>query len=337
MIEIGLATSRILAGGWSESPLVPAKRAVEIAEDLDPELQFGARFQLGNVLWLSGRVADGLHVTEEALELAGQDLELGTKFYGFSVPNFALFQKACLLMWLGRPREAAGCLERCLEVASERNEHLAVCQMSCWSGSPLEDLTGNSHQALVRSQRALENAERSGDLFSGTVALLHLGWAQLMHGQVAEALESLQRVDHLHRERGVAAAGLNQGQGLLAEAHLAAGDAASARTVANRCTAERDTWVYDLCGHLSRSRVLRALDGADARGEIEASLARAQHLLEKSGARAFAPFIVEERARLFEVLGDAEGAVQALREAQRAFAEVEATGHVERLERELGS
>ena len=76
---------------------------------------------------------------------------------------------------------------------------------------------------------------------------------------------------------------------------------------------------------------------ATARAEIEATLDRAQHLLEKSGARAFAPFIVEERARLSEVLGDAEGAAQGLREAQGLFAKVEATGHVERLARELGS
>ena len=55
------------------------------------------------------------------------------------------------------------------------------------------------------------------------------------------------------------------------------------------------------------------------------------------GARAFAPFIIEERARLLEVLGDADGAAQHLREAQRAFAEVEATGHAERVARELSS
>ncbi len=42
-------------------------------------------------------------------------------------------------------------------------------------------------------------------------------------------------------------------------------------------------------------------------------------------------------SRLFEVLGDTEAAAQALREAQRAFAEVEATGHAERLAKELGS
>ena len=83
--------------------------------------------------------------------------------------------------------------------------------------------------------------------------------------------------------------------------------------------------------------MLRALDGADARTEIEASLARAQFLLEKSGAQAFAPFIVEERARLCEVRDDEKGAARLLREAQRLFAEVEATGHAERLAKELES
>ena len=58
-------------------------------------------------------------------------------------------------------------------------------------------------------------------------------------------------------------------------------------------------------------------------------------LQEESGARAFAPFITEERARLSEVLGDEEGAQIHLHEAQRLFTGVEATGHVERLAREL--
>jgi hypothetical protein len=56
-----------------------------------------------------------------------------------------------------------------------------------------------------------------------------------------------------------------------------------------------------------------------------------------SRERAFAPFIAEERAGLFEVLGDPNGAAQGLCEAQRAFAEVEATGHAKQLGRDLGS
>ncbi len=210
--------------------------------------------------------------------------------------------------------------------------------MNFYAGPELEEVTGTSRRAMARAQQVVEAVGESVDNpFGHALAQVALGWAQLMHGQGAEARESLLRADHIQREREIGLATWNLGQGLLAEAHLAVGDGARARTVANRCTAERGTLVYELRAHLSRSRVLRALDGADARAEIEATLARAHHLLEKSGARAFAPFIIEERARLFEVLGDADGAAQYLREAQRAFADVEATGHVERLERELAS
>jgi hypothetical protein len=282
-------------------------------------------------------VPDGLRVTEEALDLVGTNLDLGVAYIGMSVANFALWQKATLLMWSGRPSEAAACFHRSLAVASERNENNAMSIVNCYSGSAFEELTGSSQQALARSQLAVEQADRGGAPLYRTVARLHLGWAQLMHGHVAEALESLLQADHLQRERGIGGVQWNLGQGLLAEAHLAAGDAALARTVANRCTAERGTWVFELRAHLSRLRVLRALDGADARAEIEVSLTRAELLLEWSGARAFAPFIVEERARLAAVLSDEEGARDLLRRARELFGEVEATGHVERLSAELGA
>ena len=55
-----------------------------------------------------------------------------------------------------------------------------------------------------------------------------------------------------------------------------------------------------------------------------------------SGARAFAPLFVEERARLAAVLGDDERASNLLRKARDRFGEVAATGHVERLGVELG-
>jgi class 3 adenylate cyclase len=333
-IETGLATSRMLSGWSREGPLAPIERAIAIAGDLDPKTRIEAGFRLSNILAHMGR-ADALRAIDEVLELLGQ--EPSGDFVGidaFSILNFALFHKAFLLMWAGRPGEAVGFFERSLQAARERDE-MTVIHMQCWGGAAFEELTGTPRQALARSREAVERAERSGAIFNETVALLYLGWAQLLHGQVGDALASLQRVDQLQRERGIASVKLNLGQALLAEAHLAAGDAAQARSVANRCTAERGTWVFELRAHLARSRVLRSLDGTQARTDIEASLARAEILLEKSGARAFAPFIVEERARLCAVLGDVSGAARHLREAQRLFAELGATGHAERVAKEI--
>ncbi|MEE8476174.1 MAG: adenylate/guanylate cyclase domain-containing protein [Myxococcota bacterium] len=335
-LEIGLAVTRLMSGWSDEGPLAPAQRAVEIAEDLGLGLQIDARSQLENTLFHMGRVPEALRLTEENLELAKANTDSDLRLFGpVSVVKNLLWRQGCLLMWSGRPRAAAASFESSLEDPAEGEADGLAWLVGTWYGPPFEELTGTSTQALARCQRAFEVAERTGSPFARLFAFLYLGWAQLMRGQHAEALEMLLRADHLQREREIGTALWNLGQGLLAEAFLAAGDTASARTVANRCTMERDMWVFELRAHLSRSRVLRGLDGADARTEIEATLARAQHLLEKSGARAFAPFILEERARLFEVLGNADGAAQYLREAQRAFADVEATGHVERLEREL--
>jgi class 3 adenylate cyclase/tetratricopeptide (TPR) repeat protein len=336
-VDLYLAISQLLAGWSREAPLVPTQRAVALADELDLglEMRVLARVNCANIAWTAGRVSEALRASEEALELAGGNLDLGMHVAGFSIPNLALYVKGGLLQWLGRPREAVDCLERCRAVASARGE-MIECQLIS-QAAPIEELTGISQMALVRCLEAVELGERQGDLFNRTITTLHLGWAQLMHGDAAGAVESLLRVDQLQRERGVGSNHLNLGQGLLAEALLAAGDATRARIVANRCTAELDAWVWELRAHLSRARVLRALDGADARVEIEASLTRADLLLEWSGARAFAPFIVEERARLAAVLGDEAGAANLLRQARVLFAEVEATGHVERLTRELGA
>ncbi len=55
------------------------------------------------------------------------------------------------------------------------------------------------------------------------------------------------------------------------------------------------------------------------------------------GARSFEPFIHEQRARLKRAAGDEPGARRELREAHRLYTEMGATGHAERVERELGS
>ena len=87
--------------------------------------------------------------------------------------------------------------------------------------------------------------------------------------------------------------------------------------------------------HLVRAQALRESEGRAARDEIEATLARAEALIREKGARAWTPFVCEERARLAQCLGDA-AAEQHLREAHGLYTEMGATGHAERLARELG-
>jgi hypothetical protein len=93
--------------------------------------------------------------------------------------------------------------------------------------------------------------------------------------------------------------------------------------------------IAEVRAHLARARVLLALDGAAARGEIEASLDRALALVCSTGARSYEPQIHVERARLLDILSDSVGRLQWLREAHHLFTEMGATGHAERLAKEL--
>ena len=84
-----------------------------------------------------------------------------------------------------------------------------------------------------------------------------------------------------------------------------------------------------------KAQVLRESEGPGAADEIEASLSRAETLVRETGARAQAPFIQEERARLAAVRGNTDEARQALEETHRLFLEVGATGHARRIAEEL--
>jgi class 3 adenylate cyclase/tetratricopeptide (TPR) repeat protein len=340
ILELGLATSRILNGWSGEGPLPPAERAAAIAADLPPIFQASASFTLGNIYFHTGRLHNGVRDTERALEITAGDLDMKNEI-GVSIELFAKWQKGSVLMWMGRHREAEEQFDGCFELSRERPDQAEFIAwiVGTWSGPPLEELTGLPRQSLALCRRALEVAEASPSPspFMLLFAWKYLGWAHLMRGEAKEALDFLLRADTLQRPGELGVVQWNLGQGLLAEAYLAAGDRENARIVADRCVTDFDSWVFELRAHISRARVLRGLDGADARQAIEATLDRAEALLEMSDARAFAPMIAEERARLFEVLGDADGATRTLREALRLFEEIGATGHVERLRKELAA
>jgi hypothetical protein len=82
--------------------------------------------------------------------------------------------------------------------------------------------------------------------------------------------------------------------------------------------------------------VLRTIDAAREVETIEASLSRAEDLVRETGARLVLPFLHEERAGLARALQRPSDADRELREAHRLYTEMAATGHAERLARELG-
>ena len=87
--------------------------------------------------------------------------------------------------------------------------------------------------------------------------------------------------------------------------------------------------------NITRAHVLLRSEGAQASGEIESALREAQALVEETGGRSQEPFIHEALAELARLTGDQATCQRELREAHRLFTELGATGHAERLAKEL--
>jgi hypothetical protein len=88
-------------------------------------------------------------------------------------------------------------------------------------------------------------------------------------------------------------------------------------------------------GLLARARALLHLEGPRS-DEVERALSQASKLIGETGARSRAAAVHELRAELARARGDRAAAVCELREADRLYREIGATGHAARVERELG-
>ncbi len=126
----------------------------------------------------------------------------------------------------------------------------------------------------------------------------------------------------------------------LALAWLENGDAGQARSIAEQAvsfTRERGAEISESRAQIALARILLATEGAVARERVEAALERAESLVRATGAEAHTPSIHLVRAELAGVLGDEADRERELREAHRLYTEMGATGHAERVSRELAA
>jgi tetratricopeptide (TPR) repeat protein len=185
----------------------------------------------------------------------------------------------------------------------------------------------------------LELAEQIGSSFSRVYCHLWVGLAQALHGEWDGAVRACETALQMSNEHQT---GLDRESEILyqlAGARLGAGDLRAAQAAAEegiRRARERGQLHFEALNHLARARVLRRAQGADARDEIERTLDRALALVEETNARSIEPQLLEERARLANLLGDAAACERGLRNAQRLYVEIGAGGHAKRLAEEVG-
>jgi hypothetical protein len=299
-----------------------------------------------------GPLREALDFADQVVELSAGDPVLGVATAGFSAWGTMLQGGAESCALLGRLDEARSRIAESFDVirAHDMREPLVWALYVSIRIADCSGETAPTPQADEARRRALEAvriADASGNHFLRVFAHRALGVAQLIHADWQDAAMSFGEALAVARKH----TGLEREGELLAElsrAQLGQGNAGLARATAEEAIAwsQRQGALHFECqGQLALARALLADPGRSAAGSIEACLDHALELVRKSDASVFEPQILEERARLAALCGDggdggesgeSGAASEGLRRAHAAYAEIGATGHSERLARELG-
>jgi tetratricopeptide (TPR) repeat protein len=190
------------------------------------------------------------------------------------------------------------------------------------------------------ARRSLEVAEKLDNEASRIIAHHGLGLAHLVEGQPEAARDALHESEAMIRSRRTLSTILVLVLAHLAEVYLELGECNEALAAAREAItlgSAGGSRFHEAEAQLALARALLASEGTLPRAEIEFALERAEALVETTGGRVLSPRILELRGRLAAALGDAPASDRTLRQALDVYREIGATGHAERLARELAS
>ncbi len=335
--RLGLATvvqrySRALAAaGHMEAAVETGIEASTIAASTDdPRNQTLALFFLGDLYQQAG-------MNREAAALMDEVLASPHRLH------MARYGRFVSLVWLGRLREARADAQQTLELGPRITAwgFPEIHESVHWWLGKLEAFAGRGEESLRCASRSAEAAAAKPGL--GNTQCLSawiMGVARLARGEWQASISALQSARAL--QQSVETLRQHEARILapLAEAYLGAGDrerALETAEAARRAGRELGTrhWEAEAC--VAHARALLA-DGStdDDSDAAERALERADELVRETGNVVLTPFILEQRATLALARGDPTAHERALHEAQRLYTEMDATGHAERLARELG-
>jgi predicted ATPase/class 3 adenylate cyclase len=316
-----------------------ASRAIVLAgESRDPALYMATALG-AYALYSTGDYREAEAVLDRAIELSDGDPTVGAGITAGCPYAYCQVLKGLVLAELGELTAADRLLEQGRKLAREHGDTETVG----WShliSARLAYLLGKPDSALGHARQALEIAERIGDSFSRAWAWSFLGHAQQTRGEWRAAVEALERSLAIARERRTAREGDGLRHALLGESYLGLGDVGRARALVDEAPAianARGRPIDETHANLALARVLLSTAGPDAHEQTKSALARALRLARDTGAKALEPLIHIELAELSRQSGDREGREGELRQAQRQFAQIGATGPAERLADELAA
>jgi adenylate cyclase len=295
-------------------------------------LRLANRFFLQNGIVTTGPLQEGIALNDQILELQEGSPGLGAEFVGYDVGSMPLAWRGWFLAATGRIEEGNRDLRRARDLA-RRGDDPQVLAVTEALSAMAAGMAGDGPAGLGHARRAVQVA-RQGGVIAVPLAELSLGLACLIEERWAEAVEALDR----SRESGVGMFSV-AGGAYLARAWLGRGDQARARSVVEEALSRArrsGARQIETDAQFTLAQVLLQTEGTGAQPEIERALSRALDLAQEIGYRILLPQIFETQGDLMGALGDTAARERELREAHRLYTEMGATGHAERLARELG-
>jgi class 3 adenylate cyclase/tetratricopeptide (TPR) repeat protein len=283
---------------FAESWLAAVRESVELADRAgDPHLRVAIRCA-GAFAYLMTGDFDGFEATlDEVLELVGDDGSIGANIILGSPVAWGLMGKGMVRRERIEFDEAEELFDRALRIALEEDDP----ETASWIRSNqagLLAMRGESEAGLAIALRNVELTEKLGDVFSQSLALSNLSWAQLNSGDAEGALESIEESERLYREL------MDEGGEMAAwRAHL------RSQALREVGRIEEAIEAAEWAAETSRSRGLlwtypaamlaltRALTAAGRPGALEA-LAEAERVALETGAETLMIDIAAEREAL---------------------------------------
>jgi tetratricopeptide (TPR) repeat protein len=238
----------------------------------------------------------------------------------------------------GRRAEGTREIERIRRIAVDARDLTYVCIADQCRGR-LAIYRGVPSEALAHARAAFEIAERLDAPGFRVYARLFTGAAHLLEQNYDEAIAAIREAKTIATPEMI---GPNQYLVILArlaEACLGKGDYQRALELSAEAIkrAEGNRRLGAVEAHQARARVLIATSAEREVDEIIRLLDHAAAIADRCGGKVYEPAIHESRAALAGAIARPEEAERELREALHLYDEMGASGHAERLSRQLGT
>jgi tetratricopeptide (TPR) repeat protein len=289
---------------------------------------------IGPDYWLAmqGRLPEALAAVDARMALIGDDPALGKRVLGFSLLVYGFGLRAWVLILLGRLAEGRAALERGVALARELDEVEGLGWAEACSGE-LAYVSGEPGDAVARSRRSVEIAERLGSSHSRAIAYYGLSLAHAAGEEWEDVMAAVEMVQRIAAETGSGRLYMASALGMKAAAHIGLGDAAAAVEAASagvEIAVAVGAGVEEAACRCQLGRALTVLRPAEARRELERALA-----LSEEARSVLVPHVHAGLAELAAAQGDERERVAQLELAREGFERQGAGGHVRRVDAQL--